>query len=85
MILNDNPDPASRHVCDLRRHMALARSHDALDFELLGRFDAESDGFGISYPDFIEHDGLIYAVTSRRDRRATARPNLARGHVLALD
>ena len=77
---NDNRSPVSEHVCDLRRNLSVSCSRDAKTFTTSIQIDADSNGFGISYPDFIDNGQSLFVVSSRRVERGVRRPNMIRAH-----
>lgn len=66
--------------CARRKNLSVAYSSDGISFELAGHLDLGSNGYGISYPSAVEHDGSLYVVSSRRDNMHTRRPNMIRSH-----
>ncbi len=84
MCYNDllHTEPGASGPIARRRNLTAAVSEDGLTFQPDCYIDTESNGFGISYPDMCEHEGRVYAITSRRNDPSVHRPNMARGHVL---
>jgi len=84
MMFNDNPNPIGSGPVAHRRNMAVSLSTDALRWSTVGHVDLESNGYRISYPDFVTRNGLLYSICSRRDAPKTLRPNIIRGQVSRL-